>query len=128
MRAKQLPPRGGYVPPVLRRHAKTLDHIRTSNGTVQKAIIKTANKTLLNALVALAGNILEGTVRLTPAQQAGLARYANAIRDLVHGDDKSVKTRKKILTRHTNQKGGFLSLLIKPIAKLLGGIFGGALG
>lgn len=125
MRAK-ISPRTGGVPSTLRRHAKTLDHLRTSNGTVQKAIINTANKALLNALVSLAGNILEGTVKLTPSQQSGLSRYANAIRELVHGEDKSLKTRKKILTRHTNQKGGFLSLLIKPIAKLLGGIFGGA--
>ena len=108
----------------LQQHANDLQQLHRSNGTVQKAILKTGKASLVKTLVLIAGNILEGVVKLTPTQKTKLAKYASAMRELVKGPNSSVKSRKQLLVKKTNMRGGFLQFLIAPIAAAIGGLLG----
>lgn len=90
-----------------------------ASATIRDSTIAEANKDLILALVECARNVLLGNVHLTTAQLNSLRRHRRAIEDLTNSRT-SVRQKKLIL-----QRGGFLGLLLKPLASLLGGVLGG---
>ena len=79
-----------------------------------KAIIKAADKELVDAVCECALNVLKGNVRLTPLQKQRLANHKRALRALpLKG--RSLQTKKALL-----QKGGIFGALLGPALSILG--------
>jgi len=91
------------------RNLEALKALARVNSTVQKAIISTANKDLVLALVECAINIIRGNVTLTKGQYTKLKRYHKHLRQLVRTKT-SQRERRSIL-----QTGGFLGALLRPL-------------
>ena len=79
-----------------------------------KAIIKAADKELVDAVCECALNVLKGNVRLTPLQKQRLAKHQRALRALAQ-KGRSLQTKKALL-----QKGGILGALLGPVLSVLG--------
>ena len=73
-------------------------------------IIEGANSELIKAICECALNCLKGNVSLTHDQKQKLNRHKQKLRILAHKKH-SIAKKKKFLV----QKGGFVSLLLKPI-------------
>ena len=93
----------------VRRHADTLAFLSKAKPSTCKAIIKGADKDLVNCFCECAHNILKGTVDLTKAQKTKLTRHKQGLRDIA----KKSTTRKK--KKEILQKGGFLPALLAPL-------------
>ena len=87
----------------------------------KKAFLRHADPKLVTSLCECAANVVKGNVPLSRAQKSKLSRYKKHLRDLTN-KRLSHKKRKDILV----QKGGFLSLILKPIIQSLGGMLLGA--
>src|ERR1700678_4585789 len=81
----------------------------------QKAILSHSKADLFDCICDCALNILKGNVPLSAKEKKNLTPFRNTLYNLA--GDKPKSTRKCILL---NQKGGFLSFLIKPVLGLLG--------
>lgn len=110
------------APVKLRKYAHHLQCLKTSSPAAVKAIIKTADKGLVDCICEVGLNVLKGNVSVTPTQKRRLARHKGDLRRITK-KGVSVQSKKRIL-----QKGGFLGALLTPLATILGSIFGGALG
>lgn len=95
-------------------------HLATASQSVQKSSISRASRNLIKALCEGAINIIKGNIRLTQTQFRKLQPYQQEVRHLANSK-LSIARKKKILT----QNGGFLGLLLKPLAGILGGLLGG---
>ena len=93
----------------VRRHADTLAFLSKAKPSTCKAIIKAADKDLVNCLCECAHNILQGTVDLTKPQKTKLARHKQDLRSIAKKPT-SLKRKQQIL-----QKGGFLPALLAPL-------------
>lgn len=101
----------------LQKHAPTLRALSTISPAMCKAVIKAADKDLINTLCECSHNVLKGNVPLTPAQKNRLRRHKRTLRGLVQ--KQSLGKKKTLL-----QSGGFLGALLGPVVSLLGGLFG----
>ncbi|KAJ8028057.1 hypothetical protein HOLleu_30184 [Holothuria leucospilota] len=105
----------------LRNHAGEIEFLSKCSPRQRKAFLKHAYPELVASLCECASNVLKGNVPLSRAQKSKLSQYKKHLRDL--SDNRlSNKKRKDILV----QRGGFLSLLLKPIIQSLGGMLLGA--
>lgn len=95
-----------------KRNSKKLRQLYKASGKGKKKAINNASSDLVGALSDCACNILKGNVPLTTKQFSQLKKHHKHLKSLARKS--SEKSKKKIL-----QKGGFLNLLLKPIAKLL---------
>ena len=103
------------------KQAEAIIHLARASKTIQKSTISRASKQLILALCEGAINIIKGNVRLTTSQFHKLAPYQREVRHLAKpGSD--WKEKREFLRK---QSGGFLGLLLKPLAGLLGGLLGG---
>ena len=110
------------APARLSKVKKTLILLAKSKPKVVKQILKNANSNVIKAISEIALNMLNGVVRLTPAQKSKLKRFKKPMRDLNAPQTKLLAKRKII------QRGGFvgtllgigLPLLIKGISALAG--------
>lgn len=93
----------------VKRQASILQALAKAHPHVCKAILKGADKDLLQCLSECAHNILRGNVPLTPNQKAKLTKYKQKIRQ-VADKQTSLKTKQK-----TFQTGGFLPALLAPL-------------
>ena len=112
------------LPPSIKKNATKLRALATSHPEVQKAMLVTATRSLVDALVQLVGNVLSGVVRLTQSQHTKLRRHANTMRTLVHRLN-GFEARRNFLKRKVTQSGGFLGMLLRPLMSLVGGALGG---
>ena len=78
-----------------------------------KAIIKAADKELVDAVCECALNVLKGNVRLTPFQKQRLAKHKRALRALAQ-KGRSLQTKKALL-----QKADILGTLLGPVLSVL---------
>ena len=101
----------------LRRNASMIRVLSKASKSLSQKILKEANKDLIEALCECTYNILKGRVSLTKAEKIKLKRYKNALRKLA-SKNVSLKNKKFVI-----QKGGFLGFLLRPVVKLLGGLF-----
>lgn len=81
---------------------------------VAEAIMKAADKELVDAVCQCALNVLKGNDRLTPLQKQRLAKHKRALRALAR-KGRSLQTKKALL-----QKGGILGALLGPVLSVLG--------
>jgi hypothetical protein len=85
---------------------KTLSNCKRS---IRLAIIKKADKALINTICECCFNLLEGNIDLTEEQHKNLLKYKNTLRKLVLKSN--LKEKKKIIS----QQGGFLQFLIPAV-------------
>lgn len=95
-----------------KRNSGKLSELYKASAKDKKKTINNASGDLLGALSDCACNIIKGNVPLTTKQFSQLKKHHKHLKSLTKKT--SAKSKKKIL-----QKGGFLNILLKPIAKLL---------
>ena len=83
----------------------------------RKKFLSSVSDDTINALCDCARNIVQGNVPLTTKQYKQLKPYHKQLKGLQRKSS-SQKHKRKVL-----QSGGFLGMLLKPIAKLLLGAF-----
>ena len=93
----------------VRKHADLLKVLAKAKPATCKAILKTADKSLIHCLCECAHNVLKGNVTLSKAQKARLTRYKQDLRAIAKKTT-SQKRKQKVL-----QKGGFLPALLAPL-------------
>ena len=95
----------------LKRQAHVLCALHKGHPSVSRAILKGADKDLIQCISECCYNVLQGNVRLTPSQRAQLSKYKQKLRQ-VAGKKTALKAKAKVI-----QSGGFLPALLAPIAK-----------
>ena len=100
----------------LNRNKEALLALQSATSSLRKIMLQNAKRDLVLALVEIAENIIKGNVKLTSVQLNGLKRKKKHVSVLV--DPKRTENEK----RKALQVGGFLPLLIGPIASLLGSV------
>lgn len=102
----------------IKRQAPLLKLLSKAKPATVRAVIKEADKDLVDALCECALNVLSGTVSLSKPARKKLLRHKSTLRCL---SGKSLSThRKKVLL----QKGGFLGALLGPVLGILGNVLG----
>ena len=92
----------------LKRNAPLLKYLARAKPKVAKAIIKVADRDLIQTLCECSLNILKGHVRLNSQQKRKLRAHKHALRALA-AKKTSHKRRQRLL-----QKGGLLPALLAP--------------
>jgi hypothetical protein len=95
----------------VKRQATVLKVLANSHPQVCQAILRGANKDLLQCLSECALNILKGNVKLSPGQKASLTKYKQKLRKVAN---------KKVSLKHKHkivQTGGFAPALLAPLLK-----------
>jgi hypothetical protein len=106
----------------LRRFAPYLRLLHKAKPSVRKSMLKSQcdNKDFIHCICECAKNLLKGNVPLSSTQKGQLFRRKKLRRKLVLKKT-SLKDKKKIV-----QRGGFLSALLAPLIKIIGGLFAGS--
>ena len=99
----------------VKRQAPVLRALAKSHPHVCHAILRGADKDLLQCLSECALNVLKGNVPLTSTEKAKLIKYKQKLRKVAN-KQVSLKQKHKIV-----QTGGFLPALLAPI---LGAVLG----
>ena len=104
----------------VRKHAALLQWLKTAKPATAKAVIKAADKELINTICECCLNVLKGNVPLTSQQKKKLAVHKSTLRTLAQ-KKVSLHRKKRALT----QRGGaLLGALAAPIIGLLGTLLG----
>ena len=90
----------------LKQKKDVLKLLGECKSKIRKAILKNAEKDLIETICHCIYNLLKGNINLTQSEKQKLSKYKHVLRQLVQKS--SVKEKKKILI----QKGGFLEFLI----------------
>lgn len=98
----------------VKKHAAIIQWLSKAKPPIVRAVIKGADKDLVNTLCECGLNVLKGTVPLSPSQKRRLVRYKQVLRTLVRKKT-SIKRKKALL-----QKGGFLGAILGPVLGALG--------
>ena len=111
----------------LKRHVPLILVLAKAHPTICKAILRSADRNLLQCLTESVLNILKGNVKLKPSYKARLTKYHQNLRK-VADNRVSLKEKQKIV-----QTGGFVPALLAPllaplIAPLAEGALSGLLG
>lgn len=93
----------------LKRQANVLHALAKGHPHVCKAILKGADKDLLQCLSECAHNVLQGNVPLKPSEKARLTKYKQKLRHIANKKT-ALKQKQKIV-----QTGGFLPALLAPL-------------
>ena len=93
----------------MEKHADTLSVLSKVKPAMCRAIIREADRDLMDCLCECSHNILIGNVPMTTAQKAKLTPYKEDLR-AVAKKSTSQKEKKEII-----QKGGFLPALLAPL-------------
>ena len=102
----------------IKTHAILLKALAHSTPLQRKALLKTANKGLIDAVCECIVNIVRGNIKLSASDKRTLSKHKHKLRKL--SDRRTdYRTRKKIL----NQRGGFfLPLLMKLVVPAIGAL------
>ena len=98
----------------VKRHMSTLQVLSKAPKKLRTAIIENSTRDLILALSEVFHNVLEGAVKLTPAEIKKLSPYRNTIYKITKKNI-SIKDKKALI----NQQGGFLLTLLPPAIALL---------
>ena len=100
----------------INRNREALLVLRGASASLQKLMLEKAKRDLVLALVEIAENIIKGNVELTGEQLLALRRKKKHVGVLVNPATTTAQKKKAL------QVGGFLPLLLGPIASLLGSV------
>ena len=95
----------------VKRQAPILKALSQAHPHVCRAILRGADKDLLQCLSECALNVLKGNVKLTPGQKASLTKYKQKLRKVAN-KKVSLKEKHRII-----QTGGFTPALLAPLLK-----------
>ena len=98
----------------INRNREALLILQGASASLRQLMLEKAKKDLVLAVVEIADNIIKGNVELTSAQLSALRRKKNHVGVLVNPATTTAQKKKAL------QVGGFLPLLLSPIASLLG--------
>ena len=98
----------------LKKHLPLLQWLSKAKPKSSKAVIKTADKEVLDSVRECCLNVLKGNVPLTPQQKKRLHKHKHTLRRLASPQKLSDKSKRQLV-----QKGGFLSALLPPILSAL---------
>ena len=90
----------------LRKQKDILTYLAQCKKNIRKAILKNADKELIDAICQCVFNLLRGNIQLSETEKQNLGRYKNTLRSIVGRS--LLKVKKNILV----QQGGFLQFLI----------------
>ena len=97
----------------MRKYGSQLHCLQGASPAMCKAMIKAADRGLVQCLCECSLNVLKGNVRLSADQKRKLARHKRGLRTLAK-NKASLQSKKRIL-----QKGGFLGALLRPVLQVL---------
>ena len=101
----------------LMRFKSKIIKLYQSNPKIRKIILKHSSNEFIRLLSEIALNVLKAKIPLNVKDKKKLNKYKSAIRKLASSN---LNTQYK---RGLLMKGGFLSLFLKPLVKILGEIF-----
>ena len=90
----------------LKNNQDTLNVLSKCKVKIRKAILRNADKELIEVICHCIYNLLNGNIKLSDSEKSHLTAYKQTLRKLV--ERSSLENKKKILI----QKGGFLQFLI----------------
>ena len=107
----------------LQENLELLKLLKKAKAQDRKVILQNANKSLILCLCECIKNILEGNVKLKPAEKKRLARHADILRQVA---DRKLNTesKRKLLI----QQGGFIPALVAPILGIAGSLVADLVG
>ena len=94
----------------LKKHLPLLQWLSKAKPQSSKALLKTADKEVLDTVRECCLNVLKGNVPLTSQQKKRLHKHKHTLRRLASTKRISDKTKRKLV-----QKGVFLAALLGPI-------------
>jgi hypothetical protein len=94
---------------IVKNNLKNLEHLCKCTNTQRKAILKNANKELIQCISECVLNCLNGNIHLMKDEKTKLQKFKNNLRDLVKSRQ-SLKNQRNILI----QKGGYILPVILP--------------
>ena len=101
----------------IKSHAVLLNTLAHCSPHQRKLLIKTADKGFIDAICECVVNVIRGNVKLSSTQKRTLAKQKRFLRKLA--DRKTaLKERKRILI----QRGGFIGLIARLVAPVIGGL------
>ena len=103
---------------VLKKNRAYFEVLQNAKPRLRKAIIRHADKQLINCLRLTCYNILRGNLKLRPRDRTKLHPYRRTLHSLVRSNP--TKARHILL----NQKGGFIPTLIPAIVAGISALFG----
>jgi len=103
--------------PRLEKYLAMFKILKKASPKVRKQILKDCTRSLLCCICECVKNVLKGNVPLSKAQKSKLVRHRDKLRRLVLKKTRIAEKKKLV------QSGGFLSVLIPPIAAFLGTLF-----
>ena len=107
----------------MKRNWDLLRVLQKAPKAQRDAIIRSSSDDLVLAICEIIVNVLNGTVRLTPAQRKKLTIYKKILRSVADRKLKS-STKKRLLI----QKGGFLPAILTPVLAVVASLIGETIG
>ena len=102
----------------IKTHAVLLKTLAHCTPKQRKALLKTADKGLIDAICECIVNVLHGNIKLSPSHKRSLSKHKNHLRKLSDRRT-SLRERKRLL----NQRGGFLlPMLMRLVVPAVGAI------
>ena len=95
----------------MRTHATILNTLAHCSAKQRKALLKTADKGLIDAICECCVNLIRGNIKLSTVQKRSLSKHKHKLRTLSNRQT-PLKVRKRIL----NQRGGFILPLLMKLA------------
>jgi len=102
----------------VRRNIQLLHTLSRNNRTLTKAILKTGNKDLIDAIWECALNVQTGNIKLKKNELTKIKKFKKQVRKLVQ-TRKGWKQRRNIIIQ---SGGGFLPALLAPLISIFSGL------
>lgn len=107
----------------LRRNSTGIKRLQRMNCQARKSYLKHCSQDFIDCICECTKNLLHGNVPVTATQYRKLKPYKNVLRRL-SDNGLSNKKRRQLLVK---QKGGFLPLLLGPLATIASSLIGSLL-
>lgn len=102
----------------IKTHAVLLKTLAHCTAKQRRALLKTADKGLIDAICECIVNVINGNIKISPTHRRTLSKHKQKLRKLSNRGT-SFKERKRLL----NQRGGFLiPLLMRLVGPAVGAI------
>lgn len=108
----------------LKRWAPLLNALTKLPPSERSHLLRYAKPELVSAISECADNLLRGAVPLSGSQIGRLKRHRSTLHNLASRQVGLARKRKLLASRQT---GGFLPLLLAPLAGILGSVIGDAI-